>query len=214
MTLTFSETNCNARCHQACNGLTTKQTRHAKSCGCTIKWKCPQHAIAIAEIIIPFPPLFELPSRPSAAGRLCSICNNPNRSHYANLEYHCEVPSCANVCHLSATCSGFVNPWGTTRAHIIYTRIWHCHLHFSPTASGHSSTKLDTSPAHPTPPTLIKLLLESRYVPSWRVCWSLLWSAKYFAALHSITVPVRCNACNKGFHQKCSTGAKVSSHDD
>ena len=38
--------------------------------------------------------------------------------------------------------------------------------------------------------------------------------AKFFYAFHSNTVPVRSNACNKGFHQKCSTGPKASSHDD
>ena len=29
----------------------------------------------------------------------------------------------------------------------------------------------------------------------------------------SNTVPVRCNCCNKGYHEKCSTGPKVSSRD-
>ena len=38
--------------------------------------------------------------------------------------------------------------------------------------------------------------------------------AKFFYAFHSNTVPVRSNACNKGFYQKCSTGPKASSHDD
>ena len=28
-----------------------------------------------------------------------------------------------------------------------------------------------------------------------------------------IAVPVRCNRCNKGYHQKCSTGHKASSRD-
>ena len=48
-----------------------------------------------------------LPSRPFAAGKLCSICNNPIQSSYANLAYHCEDFPRDNVCHLSATCSGF-----------------------------------------------------------------------------------------------------------
>ena len=38
--------------------------------------------------------------------------------------------------------------------------------------------------------------------------------AKCFATLRSSTVPVRCNACKKGFHQKCSTGPKASTRDD
>ena len=47
------------------------------------------------------------PSRPSAAGKLCSVCNNPIHSSYANLAYHCEDSSRDNVCRLSATSSGF-----------------------------------------------------------------------------------------------------------
>ena len=131
-------------CHQACNGLTTNQTRHAKSSGRTITCKCPQYGTSIAKIIIPSPPS----SRPSAAGKLCSVCNNPIRYRYADLAYH---PSCANICHLSAACSGFVSPRGITRAHILSTRIWHCHLHSLPIATGHSSTQHDTCPACPTP---------------------------------------------------------------
>ena len=108
--------NCNAQCHQACNDLTTNQTRHAKSCRPTITWKCPQHDTGITDIIIPPSPVFELPSRSSAAGKLCSVCNNPTQSCCADLAYHCDASSCANVCHFSATCSGFVNLRGTTRA--------------------------------------------------------------------------------------------------
>ena len=37
---------------------------------------------------------------------------------------------------------------------------------------------------------------------------------KCFAALHSNTVPVRCHACNKGFHQTCSSGPKALTHCD
>ena len=63
----------------------------------------------IAEIIIPPPPVYVLPS-PSVAGKLCSVCNNPICSRYADLAYHCEGPSYHNVCHLSATYSSFLNP--------------------------------------------------------------------------------------------------------
>ena len=38
--------------------------------------------------------------------------------------------------------------------------------------------------------------------------------AKCFAALRSNTVPVRCDVCKKGYHQKCSTGPKASTHND
>ena len=40
---TCSIKNCNFQCHQACNGLSIHQTRHAKNYGCSITWKCPQH---------------------------------------------------------------------------------------------------------------------------------------------------------------------------
>ena len=76
----------------------------------------------IAEIIIPPPPVYVLPS-PSVAGKLCSVCNNPICSRYADLAYHCEGPSCHNVCHLSATCSSFFSPRGTTRSPLIYSSL-------------------------------------------------------------------------------------------
>ena len=38
--------------------------------------------------------------------------------------------------------------------------------------------------------------------------------AKYFAALRSNSVPVRCSVCSKGFHQKCSAGPKASTRDN
>ena len=74
-------------------------------------WKCPQHGFGNVEIIIPTPLVL---SYQVVAGKLCSIYYNPIQSRYAQLAYHCDDPSCA-VCHLSATCSGFVNPRGTTR---------------------------------------------------------------------------------------------------
>ena len=77
----------------------------------------------IAEIIIPPPPVYVLPSLPSAAGKLCSVCNNPICSRYTDLAYHCEDPSCHNVCHLSITCSCFLDPRGTTRAHLLYSNL-------------------------------------------------------------------------------------------
>ena len=108
----------------------------------------------IAQIVIPPPPVYKIPSRPSPAGKLCSVCKNPIGSRYAKLPYHCADPSCDKVCHLIATCSGFVNPRGTTGTRILSTQIGHCHLHYSPTATGHSSTQPDTSPTRPTPPSL------------------------------------------------------------
>ena len=113
---TSPDANCHARCHQACNDFT---------------WKCPQHGTGIAKITIPPPPVYELPSRSSAAGKPCSVSQNPICCRYADLAYSCANLSYDNVCHLVATCSGFVNPRGTTRACILSTQIWHCHLHSS-----------------------------------------------------------------------------------
>ena len=209
---TCSATNCNARCNQACNGLTNNQTCHAKSCGCTFTWKCPQHGTGIAKIIILPPPVYELPICPSAAGKLCSVCKNPIRSRYADLAYHCADPSCDNVCHFAATCSGFVNPRGPTRACTLSTRIWYCHLHSSTTASGHSSTQSDTSPTCPSRSSLNSLLNQGMSLAGTKN--SKENCAKCLAALRSNTVPVRCNVCKKGLHQKYSTGLKALTCDD
>ena len=116
MAPTCSDENFNARCHQAC-------TRHAKDSGRSITWKCPQHGTEIAEIIIPTAPIYEQPNRPSASGKSCSVCKNPISTRYANLAYHCANPSCGNVCHLEATCSGFVNPTGNARASALSTSL-------------------------------------------------------------------------------------------
>ena len=87
---------------------------------------------------------------PPVAGKLCSVCKNTFRSRYADLPYHWAELSCDNVCHLAATCSGFINPRGPTRTRILSSRIWHCHLHSSSIASGYPSTQPDTSPERPT----------------------------------------------------------------
>ena len=118
MAPTCTYTNCNARCHQAYNDLPTTQTHHAKTCGRTITLKCPQHGPGIVEIIIPPPLVYELPYHPSAASKLCSVCKNHIRSRYADLAYHYADPSC-DVCHLTTTCSCFVNPRANTRARIL-----------------------------------------------------------------------------------------------
>ena len=83
-----------------------------------------------------------------------AVCNNPICLCYANQAYHCEDLSYNDVCHLNATCSGFVNHIGTTRACLLSTRIWLCHLHSSPTANGNSSTQPDTFSWCPTPLSL------------------------------------------------------------
>ena len=49
---TCSDTKCNARCHQACNGLSTNQTRHPKTCWHTIMWKCLQHVLKILFVLV------------------------------------------------------------------------------------------------------------------------------------------------------------------
>ena len=116
MASTSPDANCHARCHQTCNDFT---------------WKCPQHGTGIAKITIPSPPVYEFPSRSSAAGKPCSVCQNPLCCRYADLAYSCANLSCDNVCHLVATYSCFVNPRGTARARILSTQIWHCHLHSS-----------------------------------------------------------------------------------
>ena len=155
---TCSFENCNAWCHQACNCLSNHQTRHAENSGCSITWKCPQHGTGIAKIITPPPPVYEVPSRPSAVGKSCSVCKNPIGARYVDPAYHCMNPSCDNVCHLAATCSGFVNPRGPARAHAFSTRVWHCYLHSSLSASSHSATQPNTLPPRPTPPSLRSLL--------------------------------------------------------
>ena len=158
MTPTCFAENCNARCHQACNGLSIHQTRHAKNSGCSITWKCLQQGTGIAEIIAPPPPVYEIPIRPSAVGKFCSVCKNPIWTRYADLAYYCANPSCDNVCHLAATCSGFVNPGRPARARAPSTRIWHYHLHSASSASSHPAAHPDTSPPRPTPPSLKSLL--------------------------------------------------------
>ena len=110
MALTWSIGNCNARSRKAYNGLSIHQISHAKNFGCSITWKCSHHGTGIAKIITPPPPVYEIPSCPSGVGKSCSVCKNPIWASYADLAYHCANPSCDNVCHLSAICSGFVNP--------------------------------------------------------------------------------------------------------
>ena len=164
MAPTCSNENCSARCHQACNGLSTSQTRHAKDSGRSIIWKCPQHGSGIAEVIIPPSPVYEQLSRPSAVGKSCSVCMNPIRTRYADLAYHCAIRSCDNVCHLAATCSGFVYPRGNARPRALSIRIWHCHLHSatpsatSPSATPHLSSLANNLPPRPNPPSLTSLL--------------------------------------------------------
>ena len=128
------------------------------------------------------------------------------------LAYHCANPSCGNVCHLAATCSGFVNPRGNVRARALFTRVWHCHLHSLTSVTSDPSLSPDNSPPRPTVPSL-KSLLNQGLSPadtknSKEKC------AKCSAALRSNTVPVRCSVCSKGFHQKCSTGPKASTRDN
>ena len=154
MTPTCSNENCSARCQQACNGLCMGQTRHAKDSGYSITWKYPQYGSGIVEIVMPPAPVYARRNRPSAAGKSCSVCKNPIRTRYADLAYRCANPSCDNVCHLAATCSGFINPRGTARARALSTRVLHCHLNSSPSTTSHPSLSPDNSPPRPTPPSL------------------------------------------------------------
>ena len=103
-------------------------------------------------------PVYEQPNQPSAVEKSCSVCMNPIHTRYADLAYHCTNPSWGNVCHLAATCSRFINPRGNTRACTLSTRIWHCHLHSSPSATLYPSLSPDNSPPRPTPPSSKSLL--------------------------------------------------------
>ena len=144
-----------SQCHQAYNGLTVNQTRHAKSCGYAITWKCSQHHTCITEIVIPPPTVFEVPTCTSAVGKSCSVCNNSIRSRFSDLAYPCEDPLCASVCHLSANCSDFIIPRGSSRGRALSTQI---HLCSFPTAGGPPSIQQHTSPAHLIPPSSNSLL--------------------------------------------------------
>ena len=217
MAPTCSNENCSAQCHQACNGLSTGQTHHAKDSGCSIIWKCLQHGSGIAEVIIPPALVYEQPNRPFAVGKSCSVCMNPICTHYADLAYHCTDTSC-DVCHLAATCSGFIYPRGNARPCALSTRIWHCHLHpatpsaTSPSAMPHPSSLANNSPPRPNPPLLMSLLNQGLSLADGKNLKEK--CAKCSAALCSNTVPVRCSVCSKGFYQKCSTGPKASTHDN
>ena len=213
MAPTCSNENCSARCHQACNVLSIDQTRHAKDSGRSIIWKCPQHSSGIAEVIIPLAPVYEQANRPSAVGKSCSICMNHIRTRYTDLAYHCANPSCGNVCHLTATCSGFVYPRGNARPRALTTRIWYCHLHSAtPSATPHPSSSASNSSTRPTPPSLTSLLNQGLSLADAKNLKEK--SAKCSAALRSNTVPVRCSLCSKGLNQKCSTGLKASTRDN
>ena len=157
MVPTCSNENCNTHCHQACNGLPIGQTHHVKDSGCSITWKCPQYGTGIAKIIIPPAAVYEQPNRPSAVGKPCSISKDHIHTCYVDLVYHCSNPSCG-VCHLAATCSRFINPRENARASAYSIRVWHCHLHSSPSATSHPSLSPDNSPPCPTLPSLKSLL--------------------------------------------------------
>ena len=198
MAATCLETNYYARCHHTCNGLIANQSQHAKSRGCTIMQKCSQQFTGTTEIVIQPSSVFEVPTCTSAADKSCSLCNNPIRSCFADLAYHCEDPSCVNVCrHL--TCSGFTIPRGPARVQALSTRIWHCQLYSSLTAGGLSSIQQHPSLVRLTPPSLNSLLNQIMSLAS--VSLAKCSKQKYAEcfATHSNTVPVKCSACNKGF---------------
>ena len=143
---------------------------------------------------------------------------NPIPTRYADLAYHCANPSCYNVSHLAATCSGFVYPRGNARPRALSTRIWHCHLHSatpsatSPSATPHLSSLANNSPPRPNPPSLTSLLNQRLSLADAKNLKENY--AQCSAALRSNTVPARCSVCSKGFHQKCSTGPKASTRDN
>ena len=130
---TCYQEDCEARCHQPCNGLTPSQTHHAKSKNKKIHWKCSQHGNGIAEVITPNQDtIFEVISRenrPSAAGKTCFVCRKTIQARYADSAYHCSVPSCTHVSHLTRTCSGYIEPRREVRDRIFATREWKCQQH-------------------------------------------------------------------------------------
>ena len=146
------------------------------------------------------------------------LCINPIRARYADLDYHCANPSCDNVCHLAATCSGFVYPRGNARPRPLSTRIWHIHLHSatpsatSPSASPHPSSLANNSSPRPNSPSLTSLLNQGLSLADAKNLKEK--CAKCSTALRSNTVPVRCSVCSKGFHQKCSTRPKASARNN
>ena len=97
-------------------------------------------------LVGPAAPVYEQPNGPSAVGKSCSVCMNPIRTRYADLAYHCANPSCGNVCHLAVTCSGFVYPRRKARPRALSTRVWHCDLHSSPSATSHPSLSPNNLP--------------------------------------------------------------------
>ena len=77
-----------------------------------------------------------------------------------------------------------------------------------PSQSTSSSSTITTSPTTCTSTsTFPKVLTKPRFKDVKEKC------GKCSGTLWSNTVPVRCNRCNKGYHPKCSTGPKASSHD-
>lgn len=97
--------NCDARCHLRCNRLTTGQSRHARSLNKETHWYCSQHRNGKAKVIIPIqvtPTPTLIPLHPKE--------NKIIQTRYAASDYHCYIPSCDKVCHLTRTCSGFIEP--------------------------------------------------------------------------------------------------------
>ena len=157
---------------------------------------------------LPPTPIYEQPNRPSVVGKSCSNCSNHIHSCFVDLAYHWANPSCGNVCHLAATCSGFVYPRGNARQCTLSTRIWHCHLYSSPSATPYPALSPTNSPPRPTPPSLTSLLNQGLSLADAKNL-----KEKYVncsAALRSNFVPLRCSVCSKGFHQKCSIRPKAS----
>lgn len=87
------------------NRLTTGQSRHARSLNKETHWYCSQHRSGKAKVIIPIhvtltPTLIPLHLKE----------NKIIQTRYAASDYHCYIPSCDKVCHLTRTCSDFIEP--------------------------------------------------------------------------------------------------------
>ena len=105
---------------------------------------------------------------------------------------------------------------------LLATQIWKCHLHIStvantPVGQHHQQLhqqqqeQFQQQPAPLHPPSLWSLLSQGLSLAEVKDIKDK--CGKSSITLRSNTVPVRCNRCNKSYHQKDISGPKVSSRD-
>ena len=98
------------RLNLRCNDFTTAQSGHARSLNKEIHGSCSQHDNGKAKVITPTHATVASSATPereqaSAAGKTCSVCNKIIQTQHAASDYHCSIPPCDQVCHLTRTCS-------------------------------------------------------------------------------------------------------------